>query len=183
MLRGSSLCSFLKLERYSEAIEQFREVLKTHKGHQMAHDGLAQALSGLGSLAEQEGRREDADQSFTEAEREFHKGIYWAGVQGQPQVVFYTHLGWFYIDRERYTEALEAFQSAMDEDPDFFENHWGVGRALMGLRQFQPAANALRTALEKAPEDFQPPASEEIPELLQQCQASPKNKGRPEAEF
>jgi hypothetical protein len=58
----------------------------------------------------------------------------------------------------------------MDENSDHFGNYWGAGRAWIGLGQFETAADALRTALEKAPEDFQPPASEEIPELLKQCQ-------------
>jgi hypothetical protein len=56
----------------------------------------------------------------------------------------------------------------MDEEPDNFVNYWGVRWALLGLGKFKQAASALRTALENAPEDFQPPASEEIPELLTQ---------------
>jgi tetratricopeptide (TPR) repeat protein len=160
----------LKLERYGEAEEQFRLTLRIRRGHQMAHDGLAQALHHLGSITEQEGRVADADRCFLKAEQEFRQAIYWAGVREQPQAIFYTHLGWFYIDRKQYTDALEAFYSAMEEAPEFFGNYWGLGRALMGLGRFQPAASALRMALEKAPEDFQPPASDEIPELLQQCQ-------------
>lgn len=65
---------------------------------------------------------------------------------------------------------MEAFGQAMDEGPDFFGNYWGKGRALMGLGQFNAAASVLRTALEKAPEDLQPPARDEMPELLRQCQ-------------
>ena len=160
----------LKLERHDEARKQFRQVLKIHKGHQMAHDGLARTLHGLGKSVEQEGKTAEANQYFADAEREFHQAIYWAGVNEKSQAVFYTHLGWFCVDREQYTTALESFYSAMEEDPEFFGNYWGLGRALVGLGQFQAAANALRMALEKAPEDFQPPASDEIPELLRQCQ-------------
>ncbi|MGB2799424.1 MAG: hypothetical protein WBC82_06235, partial [Dehalococcoidia bacterium] len=160
----------LKSERYFEAEEQFRQTLRIHKGHQMAHDGLAGALRGLGKLAEQEDRTADADRDFTKAEQEFRQAIYWAGVQEKPQAIFYAHLGWFYIDCKRYTEALHTFYSAMEEVPEFFGNYWGLGRALTGLGQFQAATNALRMALDKAPEQFQPPASDEIPELLRQCQ-------------
>jgi tetratricopeptide (TPR) repeat protein len=162
----------LNLEEYEKAAEQFREALRIHKGHQMAHDGLAQVLCGLGKLAEQKGRVEEANQHFMKAEREFRQALYWADAQEESQAIFYTHLGWFYIDRGSYPEALEAFKSAMDEDPNCFLNYWGQGRALIGLGQFQAAAEALHTALEKAPEDLQPPASEEIPELLRQCQES-----------
>jgi tetratricopeptide (TPR) repeat protein len=160
----------LSLGEFQQAIERFRQALKIHKGHQMAHEGLAQAWRGLGDLAEKEGKQDEANKHFMMADQEFRRALYWADINEQPQAIFYTNLGWFYIDRGRYTEALEAFGSAMNDDPDHFGNYWGVGRAWIGLGQFQTAAAALRTALEKAPEDFQPPASEEIAELLKQCQ-------------
>jgi tetratricopeptide (TPR) repeat protein len=101
----------LNLEEYEKAAEQFREALRIHKGHQMAHDGLAQALCGIGKLADQKGRVEEANQHFMEAEREFHQALYWADAQEKSQAIFYTHLGWFYIDRGSYPEALEAFNA------------------------------------------------------------------------
>jgi tetratricopeptide (TPR) repeat protein len=159
----------LKLERYDEAEKQFRQILATHEDHQMAHEGLAKALHGLGKFAEQEGRTAEASRYFAEAEKEFRWAIYWGGVQEQPQAIFYTSLGWFYIDRQRFTDALEAFYSAIDENPEYFGNYWGLGQARMSLGQIQEAEEALRIALDKAPKDLQPPASIEIPELLRQC--------------
>jgi tetratricopeptide (TPR) repeat protein len=160
----------LKLDRYDEAEKQFRQTLSTHKGHQMAREGLARAMHGLGKFAEQEGKMADASRYFAEAEKEFRQAIYWGGVQGQPQAIFYTSLGWFYIDRQRYNDALEAFYSAIDENPEYFGNYWGLGRARMSLGEIQEAEDALRIALDKAPKGLQPPASNEIPELLRQCQ-------------
>jgi len=160
----------LKLDRYNEAEKQFREILRTHPGHQMAHEGLAKALHGLGKFAEQEGRTADVSRYFAEAKKEFRQAIYWAGVHAQPQAIFYTSLGWFYIDRQQYNDALEAFYSAIDENPEYFGNYWGLGRARMSLGQIQEAEDALRIALDKVPKDLQPPASKEIPELLRQCQ-------------
>ena len=162
----------LDMARYSEAADQFRKVLRIYQRHQMAHDGLGQALRGLSTQAEEEGCPIAAKPFLIEAEREFRQAIYWAGLQGQRQAIFYTHVGWFYIDRERWRDALEAFKKAMYEDPDFFGNYWGQGRALIGLEQFQEAENVLHVAIEKAPDDFQPPANQEIPDLLKQCQVS-----------
>jgi tetratricopeptide (TPR) repeat protein len=168
----------LDTSRCGEAIDQFKQALLIFKKHQMTHDGLAQAFRGLAALAEQEGRLPNAERYFAEAEREFRQAIYWADVQGQSIAILCTHLGSFYIERKRWEDALKAFEQAISENPDFFGNYWGKGQALMGLGQFQNAADILRTALEKAPEDFQPPASEEIPELLKQCQAAIGDTGR-----
>jgi tetratricopeptide (TPR) repeat protein/class 3 adenylate cyclase len=141
----------LKLERFDEAAAQFREVLRIHRGHQMAYDRLAWALWKLGD--------------FERAEQEFRKAIYWAGRIGEPQGRFYADLGWFYVDRIRWRDALYAFESARDEDPEYFGNYWGIGRTLYEMGDYAAAADALRLALEKDP-NLQPPASEEISQLL-----------------
>jgi len=160
----------LSLGKYEKAITQFRIVLKIHRGHQMAHDGLAQTLSALGKVADKEGRKKDADQYFSQAEREFREAIHWSKVQNQRQAVFYTNLGWFYLDWQRCSDAIEAFEMAMNEDSDYFGNYWGIGRAKLEQGHLVEALNYLRVALDKAPEDFQPPANEEISELIKRCE-------------
>jgi len=144
----------LKLERWGEGAEQFREALKIHKGFQAAHNGLATALWKIGKILE--------------AEKEFKQAIYWAGVQKQPQAKFYADLGSFYLACERWNKALEAFGSAKTEDPDYWGNYRGIGRAKMGLGHFCEAERAFRTALDRKP-DLQPPASVEIQQWLQHC--------------
>ena len=144
----------LSLERLDEAAVQFREMLQIHKGHQLAHNRLAWALWKSGD--------------FANAEREFHSAIYWAGVKQKPQAMFFTDLGWFFLNQKRWNDALVAFTSAQDEDPDYFGNYWGIGCALKGLGDYTGAADSLRIALEKEP-NLELPASEEIPQLLNQC--------------
>jgi|GEM_PF-3604647 len=144
----------LTLERFNESSVKFREVLKIRKGHQMAHDGLALGLWKLGE--------------FGEAEKEFRSAIYFAGTHGQSQARFYNDLGWFYNDRRRWRDALRSFELARDEDPEYFGNYWGIGKALMGDGGYKTAAEALHTALEKEPK-LGPPASDEINDLLRQC--------------
>jgi tetratricopeptide (TPR) repeat protein len=120
----------------------------------MAHNGLGLALWRLGQ--------------FQEAEREFKKAIYWAGVNEQPQGRFYTNLGWFYLDSLQPRQALKAFESAKSEDPEYFGNYWGIGRVMHELGNNAAAVTALQVALEKGA-SLEPPASEEIPRLLRQC--------------
>jgi tetratricopeptide (TPR) repeat protein len=166
----------LGMASYNEAADQFKLALAIHKGHQMAHDGLAQALCGLAMLAESEGRLSDSEQYFTESEREFRQAIHWAGIHKQQRAIFYTHLGWFYIDRKRWNDAIDKFEQAIDENPDFYVNYWGKGRSLVGMEQFEDARVFLSIALEKALETFEPPASEEIAQLLKECQDTIVNK-------
>ena len=159
-----------KMERPAEASVQFRQTLKLDESHQLAHDGFASTLHALGKIAMHEERTSDANQHFIQSEKEYRQAAYWAGKKGQSKAIFYTHLGWFYIDRERYADAIKILSPAKEENPDYFGNYWGIGRAHMGLGQFQEARSAFRMALERAPEDFQPPASIEIPELLRECE-------------
>jgi tetratricopeptide (TPR) repeat protein len=144
----------LKLERFEEAAAEFQAVLKIHWGHQMGHDGLGLALWKLGD--------------YQQAEREFRAALHWGRRHEQSTAKFYTDLGWFYADRTRFSDALGAFESARDEDPEYFGNYWGIGRVLYELGDYEGAENSLRTALAKKP-DLEPPASDEIAALLDQC--------------
>ena len=142
----------LRLQRYPEAADQFGEALKLNKGHQLAHRGLAIALNKLGQ--------------HKEAESEFHEAIWWAGVHKKRQAMFYTSMGWFYIERSHWTEAIDAFRQAQAESPEYFGNYWGIGKAMTELGNYTEAEKSLRKALE-AP-DLEPPARDEIPRLLEE---------------
>jgi tetratricopeptide (TPR) repeat protein len=163
----------LKEEKYVEATKEFQDVLKRHPGHQMANDGLAYAMSKIGEMAEAKGAQEHASRFYGLAEKKFREAIKWAKKNKEPQGVFHANLGWFYLARNRFNDARIAFSSAISENDRYFSSFWGIGRAYIGLEDFQSAANALQMALDKAKETkivLQPPASEEIPELLRQCE-------------
>ena len=159
----------LSLQNYTEAIRLFRISLSIHKGFQMAHDGLALALACAAQEFNQQGRFGIASRYLHEAEMEYKSALYWAKIQKKPLAIFYSHLGWFYIDQERYPEALDAFNDAIIEDSDHFANYWGAAKALIGMGDFQEAKKHLKTALENASEDIDPNASVEIHTLLEQC--------------
>jgi tetratricopeptide (TPR) repeat protein len=141
----------LKLERWKDAAISFRSSLKLHKGFALSHRGLGYALRKLGD--------------FGHAEKEYLDGIYWAKKHKLPVAIFYTELGWLYIDAKRWTDALVFFQLARDESPDYFMNYWGIGKALFELRDYVSAATALESAIHKEP-NLRPPPSTEIASLL-----------------
>ena len=165
----------LDMERYGEAAGQFRRVLAIHRGHAMAHDGLGLAVHGLARRAEEAANHSEAAKLVATAEREFKSAIHWAGVANDRQAIFFTHLGWFYVDRKRWGDALGAFDQAANEDPEYFGNYWGQGRAFLGLEQWRDAARSLRTALEKAPNTLAPAASDDIRQLIERCEAELMN--------
>jgi tetratricopeptide (TPR) repeat protein len=168
----------LKEQQLSGAVTEFQKTLKLHPGHHLAHDSLAYTLRLIGELAEQQGKHVYASRFFMNAEQEYQRAINYAREKEQPQARFYANLGWFYIARARYAEALLGFESALSENPDYWEHYWGVGSALFGLERFQSAADALRAASENSPKNLQPPASEEIPQLYEKClEALGQNRG------
>jgi tetratricopeptide (TPR) repeat protein/energy-coupling factor transporter ATP-binding protein EcfA2 len=147
----------LGLEEFAEAAKQFRALLKLHKGHTAARRGLALALNGLGECRQ--------------AEDEFKYALWWAeNVTDYPANILHHDLGIFYLDQERYTEAQSEFEKAIKEYPEGFANYWRLGEVLIAQGDYRNAAIALQTALDKAPQDLSPPASEEIPALLDEAE-------------
>ena len=159
----------LSLEKVAEAMAQFEIALGIHRGFQMAHEGKAQALRGLATKASEAGDTQEAENYLLQAEQYFKSAIYWAGVHAAPAARFYTALGWFYLDEKRCEEALSSFESAIGENPEHFSNYWGKGAALKCLGKYSKALDALNIALSKAPQPLEPPASEEIPRLIDEC--------------
>lgn len=52
-------------------------------------------------------------------------------------------LGWDYMQREQFENAVKAFQQAVEIDPTFEMPWYGLGRAHLALKQFVSATSAL----------------------------------------
>jgi tetratricopeptide (TPR) repeat protein len=139
-----------KLKRHEEAIDQCDAVLKKNRFHQMARRERAYALQELGQMSE--------------AEVEFKEALRCARRQKKDEAIFHTSLGEFYLKSERWLEAIESFEQAQKKQPVHYRNHWGIGRAYVGLGDFEKAEDALQRALEDP--DLKPPHKDEIVQLL-----------------
>jgi tetratricopeptide (TPR) repeat protein len=92
-------------------------------------------------------------------------------------------IGNFYLDFYRYEEAKYWLEIATKEEPKDFANWWRCGVAKMELALtmekkvshkeaidiYAEALSDLETALEKADESLQLPASKDIPERISEC--------------
>jgi tetratricopeptide (TPR) repeat protein len=144
----------MESERFSEALLQFTKALKIHKGFHMARWGLASAFWKSGE--------------YQKAECEFKTALSWAQKNDASKVpMIKSSLGWLYIDCGQWQDAMAAFESARKLDPQYFGNLWGIGRVHFELGDFQKAADILRQSLNIP--NLQPPASDEIPALLEKC--------------
>ena len=52
-----------------------------------------------------------------------------------------NHLGWFYFNDKKYTEAEKAFKSALEVDPKYTEAQFGLGKTYENLEQYDLAAS------------------------------------------
>jgi tetratricopeptide (TPR) repeat protein len=112
----------------------------------MARRGRAFALLKLGRIEE--------------AEIEFKSALWWAKRNQQSQAVFHTSLGEFYLETKHWQKAINSFKNAQREFPHHYRNHWGIGKAQLGLGDLKEAAHALKLALED--KDLKSPAKEEV---------------------
>ncbi|HST08253.1 MAG TPA: hypothetical protein VLJ83_08770, partial [Gemmatimonadaceae bacterium] len=52
-------------------------------------------------------------------------------------------VGWDYLNREQFENAVKAFQEAVEADASFEMPWYGLGRAHLALKQFVSATSAL----------------------------------------
>ena len=158
---------------YSEAKVEFGAVLELQKEHDhaLAHEGIAQSLRALAKAAAEAGGRANANRLRNEAEFHFKKALWLAERQQRPVGRFHTGLGWLYLEQGKLSGAIREFDAA-DHESAHFLNFWGKGAALAALRKYKEALGALRKAWELAPHSVRPPASEEIPRLIKECEES-----------
>ena len=148
----------LKSERFPEASRQFTESLKIHPGHVASRLGLGKAFQKL--------------KEFEKAESEFRSALSWTITTKGRRAPINTALGWLYIDWQRWEDAILVFEEARSEEPEYFGNHWGIGRAHFELENYPKAIDSLHQALDDP--NLQPPASDEIQTLLVECRVKLK---------
>jgi tetratricopeptide (TPR) repeat protein len=109
---------------------------------------------------------------FADAEEAYQKALFWAKRKTEGTAIILTRLGWLYIEQERWDKARNFFRVARDEEPGYFGNYWGLGRAEKGLGRTIEAIKAFETALQLAPQNTNTKAIAEITQELSGFTAS-----------
>lgn len=163
----------LQLERFPQAANQFRKVLDAHNKHVAAQKMCVRALRLAGSAADERGDGAEASKCYQQAKVELEAMLHWPEARKKEVDVapIYAEKGWLHIACGEYEQSITAFEKANRQaGGGHWNNYWGIGKALVALERFDEAILALRQALRMGPQDLQPPASDEIADLLRQCQ-------------
>ena len=163
----------LQSERFLEAVDQFQSVLGGRKSHVAARLQLAHAIRELGARAIQRGDGAEAAKCFRRARGELHGALRWAESQKEKadKGPIYAEIGWLHIDCREFEQSIVAFEKANKETAGgHWANYWGAAKAHIALGRFNEALSAIQTIRTIGPESLQPPASDEVAELVRRCQ-------------
>jgi tetratricopeptide (TPR) repeat protein len=144
----------LRLERYQDAEDQFRHVLRMNKRYVPARVGLAWSLYHQGKKSE--------------ALRELKHVKWWAEKRGVcPIGAALHHLGRYYLLEEDFEQAIAYFHQAIDSSPDRYGNYWELGRALLAQKRYAEALTAFESARDRLPHNLSDESRAELEELIE----------------
>ncbi|MBM4349964.1 MAG: tetratricopeptide repeat protein [Deltaproteobacteria bacterium] len=119
--------TYLKLNRYEDAIEAFRKAL---------HPEFAEAWYDLGVAYSNLKRHDDAIEAYRQA------------LRINPNIAeAWNNLGVAYGDLKRYNDAIDAFRQALRINPEFTSVWNNLGAAYGDLKRHDDAIDAYRQAL------------------------------------
>ncbi len=91
------------------------------------------------------------------------EALYKELLQSRDDVSFHSNLGLAYYRQEKYVEACQAYQEALNRDPQTPERSSALGRACIAARRFEEAAPLLEKASVRLHRDT------ELLHLLAEC--------------
>ncbi len=124
-----------KIVTLKETAAHFENLLGQEPRNANAHLELGKTLGALG-------RKEDAFDHLARA------------VELSPDLVEAHHyIGLYFLEREQWDGAREAFQTAIGLDPDYYRSHTGLGLVALAEGKLEEAERELQTALKLNPAD------------------------------
>jgi len=124
--RGMTL---VNLQRYQEAVAEFREALRINSNDANAHNGLGSALNNL--------------QRYDEAVAEYREAL-----RIYPNFGFaHKNLGSTLYYLQRYEEAIAEFREALRIDPSNANAHYDLGTTLYRLKRYEDASEEFRATI------------------------------------
>jgi tetratricopeptide (TPR) repeat protein len=122
------------LDRYEDAIRNYREVLRSNPDSAEAHNNL-------GVVYETLGRYEDAEKEYQ------------AALKIEPEYArAHNNLGVVYDKYGHHEDAVKEYQAALRIDPDYAKAHNNLGVVYRRLGRYEDAVRELKAALRINPE-------------------------------
>ncbi len=129
---------YLKLERYDDAISNFRQAVAINPDYARGYHNLGWAFMRLK-------RYEDALEAYGNIPKDSADYDKMAGV--------YREIGLAYIRLERYADAIAVLGKAIEIDPSFMPAYCGLCEAYGRSGQYDEAMTVARKALARTPEE------------------------------
>jgi protein O-GlcNAc transferase len=156
--------SYFGKNDFAKSIDSFESELKTPKPHPRAQYYLGLALQSAGrideaishlnqSLAE---NPKDADALYELArlyKNASLRSIEMLKTLDPDSFQLHALMGEVYADQERYSDAIEQYQAALEKRADATGIHFAIGVAYWAERQFEPAEKAFKEAYRENPND------------------------------
>ena len=136
--------AYSQLGRYTEATRVYQEVLRLARHNafgEQTHVVKAQAFIGLGYIAYQLGKFDDAIQ--------FYVNVVEQGTVGVSKAQH--NLGRIYAGRGEITKAINLQQQAIAKDPDFADAHYQLGVLYIRRQNWQSAITAFQNTRALSP--------------------------------
>jgi tetratricopeptide (TPR) repeat protein len=127
-------CKLLDKGRDSEAIAEFKEVIRLNPSYSNAHYNMGIALDQLGKTAE--------------AEDQYRQAL----AVNPRNAKAYVNLGGIAVRTGRFADAIDAYQQAVRLRPNDASNHYDLGSTLLRANQLPAAIEQLRTAVALDPD-------------------------------
>jgi len=150
----------LRERRYADAEQCFRRVLEADEHHQVAWDRLGWALAN-------QRRFEEATQCVKRAIEEARRKCRVGGME-YDLFRFHTTLGAIYCLAGEAEKAVLELDKA---DASNWYNMYWKACALKSLGRVQEALSMAREAQSRAPKPLLPPLSDEIRDLIAECES------------
>lgn len=132
--------ALLRLQRFEDSIQAFNSALELGADMERVHYGLSGAYMGQGEQLFSAG-------NYSGAITQYRNAI---EVSSDPR--YYNRLAIALRRDNREAEAVEAFQSAIELDPDYAVAYAGLGGTYVSLQQYDDAIEVYRKALELEPD-------------------------------
>ncbi|HKG62359.1 MAG TPA: tetratricopeptide repeat protein [Pyrinomonadaceae bacterium] len=138
MFKPSFARGYIELGSSYRALKKYPEAEKAYlKARGIADDSCA--ACGLGMTYENLGRHDDAEKEFQRAMR-----------LNPDDACAYSQSGSMYYDLGKYPEAIAAFKRAATLYPSY-GNFMGLGNSYVYMRDYEPAVNAYKEAIQINP--------------------------------